>query len=295
MNIPHFLSRYGLLGSALVLGLSGMAQAALYGNFAGANVTYQNVTETDSQLTGPPSVSSMPAALFGAPEISPPNSDDLTFPAISFSALEADGQFEFQDGKLTFGVVPNTPTVTIHSLSFDEGGAWSVDGPTDDATSQATLLFNDLRILAVNGVTLSPSIVVAPVFTETITTQNGSADTSTSNGQVLAASTGGDADGIWDITATFNLDAALASADLTGQITGISVALDDQLLVQTVAPESGLSLAEIDKKHFIVSDVTTSVPEPTSIWILPLCAIFLMRSPYRALFGCRADAGLAKN
>jgi len=287
MKFPQSVLRCGLLGSALTIGLCSPAQAAIYGTIVGATTTYQNITETDSQIAGPPPVNSTPTALFGAPVISPTNSDNLTFPAISFSALVADGQFELQDGKLNFDAVPNSPTITLHSISFDEGGGWRVDGPTGDPMSQATLLFEDLRITSVNGMALGTPIVVAPTFTESIVTQNGTAQTTQGTGEDTITSTGGNADGTWDITASFNLDEALSINNLTGNVTGISVALHNQLFAQTTSTEAGLTLAEIDKKHFIVSDVTTvgpTVPEPASVWMLLGTGLMLMmRSPYRAL------------
>jgi hypothetical protein len=294
MIIPQSVLRCGLLGSAIAVGLCSSAQAAIYGSIVGATTTYQNISETDSQIAGPPPVNSTPTALFGAPVILPSNSDNLTFPTISFSALVADGQFELQDGKLNFDAVPNSPTITLHSLSFDEGGGWRVDGLTGDASSEATLLFDDVRITSVNGVALANPIIVTPTFTESITTQNGSAQTVQGTGQDTITSTGGDADGTWDITASFNLDQALSIANLTGNVTGVSVALDNQLLAQTTVPDSGLTLAEIDKKHFIVSDVTTTgptVPEPASMWMLLGAGLMLMmRSPYRAVTRRRATA-----
>ncbi|MGA2442666.1 MAG: PEP-CTERM sorting domain-containing protein, partial [Tepidisphaeraceae bacterium] len=96
-------------------------------------------------------------------------------------------------------------------------------------------------------------------------------------GDITFTSTGADAVGTWDITANFNLDAALAEADQTGKVTSISVALNDQLFAQTTAV-STLTLASIDKKHFIVSGITTGIlPEPGSLSLLLGGGLMMMR------------------
>ncbi|MGD0541742.1 MAG: hypothetical protein ABSB33_09515, partial [Tepidisphaeraceae bacterium] len=260
MTTLHRSSRT-LLGSVSLLVLTSAANASLYTNQIGPNISYTNINEFDSQMVGPPPVNSTPTGLFGAPVLSPPNSDNLTFPALTFSALVADGEFAFQDGKLIMDIAPTSPAGTIHSLTFDEGGAWNVMGSDSAATVEATLLFNDLRITSVNDVPLANPIIVTPTFTEDISVQNAPALTTTGTGEVTIASDGGDGNGLWDITASFNLDAALAAADLTGNVTGMSVALDDQLYADTDADtDSTVNLAQIDKKHFIVSGVTSEVP-----------------------------------
>ena len=279
MKLLHFSMCLALAGPVGLFLRARVADAAVYGNLAGPNISYWNVMETDSQIAGPPAVDSTPSALFGAPALSPPVSDNMGFPALSFSDLVADGQFELQDGQLTFNVTPTT-TATIHSLSFDEGGGWRVDGPTGDASAEATLLFNDLRITAINGTALAAPIIVDPTFSESDAIQSGSADVSTGQGDITFASTGGDAVGTWDITAQFNIDAALAAADKTGEVTSISVALDDQLFAQTTSVDSTLTLADIDKKHFTVSGITTPgsvLPEPASMSLLLGGGLMMLR------------------
>jgi hypothetical protein len=281
VNKSKTILRHIVLGLAVLPALAGVANAAMYGNFVGPNISYLGVSEQDSQISGPPTVTSTPTALFGAPDLSPPTSDNLSFPNLSFSALAADGSFELQDGKLTMNIAPTTPQVSIQSLTFDEGGSWRVLGPagtttptitSPGASSEATLLFNDLRITAVNGTPLVTAIIVAPTFTESDVIQDGSAQVVTNPGDITFNSVGVNGDGTWDITASFNITAALASAGFSGdQATAFSVALDDQLLAQTT-DVTDLTLATIDKKHFIVSGVTSGssnpVPEPASMSLL---------------------------
>jgi hypothetical protein len=268
-----------LLGAAPSFILASAAHASLYVNQIGPNISYTDINEFDSQSSGPPPVNSTPIGLFGQPVLSPAGSDNLSFPASTFDALAADGQYEFQDGKLTLDISPTLTTGSIESLVFDEGGGFRDIG---SAAVEATLLFNDLRITSVNDVPLTTPIVVVPTFSESITPQSGTATTTTAPGDVLAETTNGDTAGIWDITASFDLSAALAAADKTGNITGVSVALDDQLLADTtVATQSGLSLAEIDKKHIIITGTTTpagpAVPEPASLSLLVGAAALGMR------------------
>src|ERR1700722_17037895 len=278
MRTTETLPRFALIGAAALFGAASAAHGALftYGNLSGPNISYQNIAENDSELTGPPSTSpAITAGFFGSPLLLPAGSNDLTFPNMTFSSAAADGSFEFQDGKLTFNIVPNG-TSNIHSLNFDEGGAWTVDGVTGDAESEATLLFNDLRITSVNGLTLSSPIIVAPTFTETASPQVSTATIATAPGNVMITSNGNTSSGTWDIGANFNLDAALSGANVSGQITGISIALNDQLLAQTTDAD-GLTLATIDKKHLVITPVTTNVPEPASLSMLLGTAMLLVR------------------
>jgi hypothetical protein len=77
---------------------------------------------------------------------------------------------------------------------------------------------------------------------------------------------------------------------LSGNITGVSVALDNELLANTSASGStGLNLAEIDKKHITISGTTTNpmvsggVPEPTTYSLLIGTAALTMRRRRREI------------
>lgn len=261
-----------LLG-AVPLVLASAAHASLYVNQIGPNISYTNINEFDSQIVAPPVVNSNPTGLFGQPALNPPGSDNLSFPALTFSVQVADGQSELQDGKLNLDISPTAPTGQLHTLNFDEGGSWRVLGPNADledspfTTAEATLIFNALQITSVNNVPLITPITVLPTFTETSTAQVGSAFQTYSPGDVTITSEGGTGIGIWDIGASFNLDAALAQNELTGNVTGVSVALNNELFAQTFNTDS-LTLGAIDKKHFTISGTTTTgpgVPEPASL------------------------------
>ncbi len=282
MLLRHHLERCrlnwaisALLALVLLLGISSAAYATNYGILTGPHVTYSNITEIDSQIFGPPPANSSPT-LFGPPVLSPSGSDTFSFGAMNFSVLVADGQFELQDGKLTMDISPTLEGGSISSLFFDEGGAWRVLGPDSDISpdltslAEATLLFNDLRITSVDGVSLGPNpIVVTPTFAEVASAQTGTAHFSLTTGDVTITSAGGSGIGLWDITASFDLDAALAAVGKSGQhVTGVSVALDNELFGQTHDVE-GLTLAAIDKKHFFINGIFVDpVSEPSTIALI---------------------------
>jgi len=280
------MKRIHLLCGSVVAGLAGIfapmraAHGAIYGNFAGPNITYTNVTENDSELSGNPPVESIPAqALFGPPILSPSNSDTLSFNDMSFAADAADGGLVYENGELTFGVVPSSPGKALNSLSFTEGGQWTLEGPAGDAVSFDSLVFDNLLITGVNGVPLATPIVVTPTFNETITPQSGPVTTDTTGaGTVTITSDGGTgiAVGTWGVTASFDLAAAVG----IGNVTSVSVALDDALQASTTDVPGVVTLAQIDKKEFMVTGGTTtfgSVPEPGTLSILACGGLLLGR------------------
>jgi len=266
MTHPRSLICHALLVLSAMAALAAPARATNYSPLLGPHVTYTNINESDSQIAGPPPVTTSPTQLFGPPALSPAGSDILSFNSASFMVMVANGQFELQDGTLRMDISPTHPaTGAIHSLLIDEGGGWRVLGPAGAATAEATLLFNDLRITSVNGVPLQTAIVVNPTFSVSDVIQNGTALVTPGTGDITFTSAGGNGVGTWDILANFNIDAALASHNLSGRVTGLSLALDNQLFGNTQSGNS-LTLAQIDKKHFIITpSVTDPVPEPSTI------------------------------
>ncbi len=274
-----------LAGVAAVFVPMRAAHAALYGNFVGPNLTYTNVTENDSELSGNPPVESIPAqALFGPPVLSPSNSDNLSFNDMSFAAEAADGGLEYQNGELTFGVVPSSPGKALTALSFTEGGQWTIEGPAGDAVSFDSLVFDNLLITGVNGTPLATPIVVAPDYGApsfqqldgppplvTFTPGAGNLTITSAGGTGIAV-------GTWNITASFDLQAAVGIGDV---VTSITVALDDALQATTTDVPGTTTFAEIDKKEFYVNGGTTpfqsGVPEPGTLSILACGGLLLGR------------------
>ncbi len=292
MNTKHRFVP-ALLGSATSLILASAAHASLYTNQIGPNISYTNINEFDSQLAGPPPVSTNPTGLFGAPTLDPVGSDNLSFPATTFSVQVADGQFEDQDGKLTMDITPTVAGGSLQTLNFDEGGTWRVQGPAqnDVTTVEASLLFSNLEITSVNNVALATPIVVTPTFglatPTTIGTFSSVLNASGTVADIAISSAGGTGIGTWDISASFDLDAALANAQITGNVTGVSVALDDDLVGETTASDS-LTLGTIDKKQFeitgtVPNPINSGVPEPTTFSLLIGTAALAMRRRRREI------------
>lgn len=232
--------------------------AIVYGNYNGTDVSFDAVTEVDNQLPGP-----VPSSLYGAPNLS---GNSLLFDPFNFDVAVNGGANELQDGRLTMNVAPENPGKGIKMISLTEGGGWSVNKGTSATVAGDSLLINSLFITSVNGVSVNP-IAVPPTITFT-DTNNGSASVTKTSDSIKFSSDGGLSSGSWNAISSFNLSAAEQNAGLTGNITGLSLSLDNQLSANSEAN----STAFIDKKFFDVT-ASTSIPEPVS-------AIGLL------LFGC---------
>jgi hypothetical protein len=280
-------TRSALLRSAVMVGLASIVSpfltpadgAILYGNFSGPDITYQAVTEVPNQSPGP-----APASLFGPPTLT---GDSLLFDPENFDISLSGGSSEFQDGRLTMSILPTVAYSSVKMISLTEGGAWIVDGGTSATTAEQSLLINQLFITSVNGTSVNP-IVVSPTITYT-DTNNGAASVSKTANSIEFASSGGVSSGTWDATASFNLSSALQSAGLTGNVTGLSLSLDNQLAVNTETN----SEAFIDKKFFDVTGTTSVVPEPmTGTGIILIGASGLLWRPRKARQGAHATPDL---
>jgi MYXO-CTERM domain-containing protein len=248
---PKF-TRPGVLISLAAAGIAplstGAHGAVVYGNFDGTDLNYLNVTETPTQLPGP-----TPTELFGPPVIS---GDTLQFTPSNFTVSASGGSLELQDSHLSMNIVSadsNYPKF----INLIEGGGWAVGGGTSATTAQESLDVNELFITAVNGVSINP-IVVNPTITFT-DTNSGSASVVKTADTIEFLSSGGVSTGTWNADASFNLNAALAAAGLSGNVTGMTLGLDNQL----DATSEANSLSLIDKKFFDVT-ATTPVPEPAT-------------------------------
>jgi hypothetical protein len=229
-----------------------------YGNFAGPNLTYTAVTEVDNQFPAP-----TPPTLFGAPSLS---GDSLLFDPVNFdvSVISPPNSSELQDGRLDIAKI--TANTGITTFAIAEGGAYAVDDGSSSTFASETLIINSLFITSVNGSSINP-IVVTPNFSFAHT---GAAVTSTSTSSNSASisfdGNGSLTNGSWSLTASFDLSAALAANGLQGTVTGLQLALDNQLGAQ--AEDGGSAL--IDKKSFLVGPGTPSTPEPATLGLVGL-------------------------
>ena len=238
-------------------------QAALvtYGDFTGTSATYNGVAENDNAQPGP-----TPPFLFGVPTIT---GNTLAFSATDFAVSSTGVATDFEDGRLQFSEVPTLPGESLGNITITEGGAFSFLNGSKATTAQETLISNALQITSVNGHSINPIIVTPTItFTDTIT---GKATASTSSDSITFKAGGGISSGSWNGTAVYDLNAALAADHITGEVTGLSAVLDDQLA--DISKKN--TTAFIDKKFF---DVTTgsSVPEPTTGLIAAIASFGLL-------------------
>lgn len=254
------------VGSLGLLALANQASAGIipYGNFVGTDFSYDNVAENPTQVPGPD-----PAYLFGTPAVS---GDILNFPNLSFVSGASGGNTIIQDGELSTTVQTNTLSSSISSFSIGELGDFSLVGGTTATQVEASLIVNQLLITQINGSSITP-IPVLPTYTVTDNITSGSATAATGPGNVTFTSHGGISTGTWAIGASFNLAAAEAADGVTGNITQMTVTLDNTLLDNSESNSSAL----IRKKGFDLQ--TSSVPEPAtaSLALLGAPAMLLKR------------------
>ena len=110
MNTNIFSSFIVLLGICLLGPLTVNADIIEYGDFAGANVDFIDVTERSDEV----------GALFGVPAV---NGDSLSFMPENFNSQSEDGGVDFIDGALSF-VVQGQNGFMFDSISVDEIGSF---------------------------------------------------------------------------------------------------------------------------------------------------------------------------
>ncbi len=120
MNTKNVSTCFLFLGLCLLVPLTSQADVINYGNFAGDNVNFLNVTETSAEI-GP---------VYGAPTVSG-DSLNWVFPP-GFISQSVAGAVDFVDGGLSF-VVDAQDGFLIESITVSEFGAYFDNG--DDSTS----------------------------------------------------------------------------------------------------------------------------------------------------------------
>jgi len=239
--------------SLLAFGSFASAAAINYGNFNGTNVMYLQVTEDSS---------TDPTPLFGAPTVT---NDSLTFNPTSFGASATGaGGVDITDGTLA-ATLMTTGAKRIHKVSFAEAGDYTLAGgagTTATAASVGASFF--LRVIELDGVGVAPISF------------SGNLAVSPSGGTYDFVNDPHGPAAIWTGSASFDIDALLASQNITGQATKILLSLDNVLLATS---EAG-TFSTIKKKEFegVTVTVDTNVPEPASIAFFALgCAVLLGR------------------
>jgi len=235
-----------LLGS--VVFLSSAAQAGTLEHFDFAGVMYLDVTETSTSNPPPNDV-----PLYGAPITI---GDSLAFfettssnPSIGFNAQAGGGAGDITDGFLNL-VIMAKPGIGITDLTFSEGGDYTM-AVLGNALAQVSASLNifELSIVEVDGAsTVGGPIVLSDTQSVTF---NLPPDSTT---------------GVWNLSSTFDLDAALSNhVPFTLGATKIVAKINNTL---TALSQPG-SVAGIFKKNFDI-DPEIRIPEPTT------CALALL-------------------
>jgi len=253
------LSTCKLIACAIGLGVTAIGQISSaapinYGDFNGTTVQYLQVTEDSS---------TDPTPLYGSPTLT---GDSLSFNPTGFGAQASGaGGADITDGTLATTIM-TTGTKRIHKVNFAEAGDYTfagAAGTTLTAASVGASFF--LKVVELDGVGVAPINI------------NGSMTITPSGGTYDFVNDPHGPAAIWSGSVIFDIDAALAAQNITGQATKILLTLDNAL---TANSEAG-TFALIKKKEFAGSTITvdTNVPEPSlaSLTVLALGAGIGMR------------------
>lgn len=252
-HIPS--SSLAILAGAFFLVGQAIAAPINYGDFAGATVTYTQVTEdANSAGDAPP--------LFGPPTVS---GDSLDFDPVGFSASATGAAgVDITDGNLRFGITAH-PGYAIPNLTLSEAGDLTMAGFGTDATFTAVTARGVISILAVDGVGIN---VISVPFSLAFSPSGGTFGLATDGGGGPLYS----AD--WSGSETINVNAILASKNVSYNLgaTKVSINLDNTLIALSEAGTFSL----IAKKDFGGLSVTVFIPEPSSMILLGLAAFGLV-------------------
>jgi len=217
-----------------------------YGDFAGTNLAFLDVTE-DSATSDDP--------MFGKPKVS---GDALLCVPQGVAAYSKTGGVDFRDGQLTTTLVADAGH-GIHQLTLSEYGDYSLLGTGTAATEVYAGLVPTLSILEVDGEALGAPIIVA-------LSANANYDLASSKGIAQP----------WSLSVQFDIDDILADNDIEGTATLLTLTFDNTLFA---ASETN-TVAFIAKKMVVIEPATSPVPEPSSVALLGIAAavVFVGRS-----------------
>ncbi len=226
---------------AVALGVVSTAQADIfsYGDFAGSDFAFLNVTEG----TG-----SVPNPLFGAPIVS---GNTLLFSPLDFeSASTGAGGVNITDGTLST-LIMATGSLGIQQIILEESGDYSLLGSGGAGTSATAAASWFINVIEVDGVAVNPiSLDASTVFASVNLADNGSG---------IAV--------VWDGAVTIDIAALLAANNIVGDATKVTFNMDNTLATTSEAGTSAL----ISKKDQGVK--ITVVPTPSALVVLGLMGI----------------------
>ena len=261
-KLPFDFSRTAIAAATLLLGLlAASSQAAvMHGNFPATTVDFLDVTEETLLST-----SGKPDGLFGAPTVA---GDSLDFDPIGFSASSTGGgPSDILDVQLKFMIQAKDGNA-ISSILLTEAGDTTLDNgfSSDDALTRVTAnIFVD--ILEIDGVG-----VAGIDFT-------GDMEFMPSDGdyQLSVDNPGGSSlNTSWTGTYFQELGAILAMNGRTGNVTKVSVTLDNTLTATSAAGSTAfIAKKDADGIVITVNPDEMEIPEPTSL-LLGLGSLFVL-------------------
>lgn len=240
LSFTKFANTKTAFMAGLALSVASSATAAInYGDFSGDTVMYTDVTESSLTDATP---------LFGAPTVA---GDLLDFDPAAFGAFQADaGPNDITDGQLNFGFMSTGQGQGLVGLSFAEDGDFSLVGAGTSLSSVSAGLAVSVTITEINGSTLGTPIVIA--------------DTTSLTFDIVSDP---------GISQLWSLDLDIDFSGVLGQnefVTKGEVVLNNTLVA--IAEENSVTF--IAKKDF---QVTSQVPEPTSLALLGLGGLLMAR------------------
>jgi hypothetical protein len=248
-------SSLALAAGAFLLVGQAFAAPINYGDFAGATVTYTQVTEdANSAGDAPP--------LFGPPSVS---GDSLDFDPVGFSASATGAAgVDVTDGNLRFGITANAG-YGIQNVTLAEAGDTTLAGFGTDATFTAVTAKGVLSISAVDGVGIN---VISIPFSLTFSPSGGTFGLATDGGGGPLYSAN------WSGSETIDVNAILDSKAVAYNLgaTKVSVNLDNTLIALSEAGTFTL----IAKKDFGGLSVTVNIPEPSAMILLGMACVGLV-------------------
>lgn len=223
--------------AVIVLGMpSANAAVFAYGDFSGNTVDYLAVTEDATGSATP---------LFGAPSVV---GDTLDFDPQNFNSEAANGTADTTVSALNFTISAHDG-FGIPMFTISESGDFTLNGLAGEASATvAAPIF--IEVTEIDGVPLGAPYEFNGLMTFT-------------SGGDFFLTEEGIGTGIFEGTATFNIDALLAGEGETGSATKVEVALENSLSTASVAGTA----AFIAKKDFDGVAVTV-IPEPASLLLV---------------------------
>ena len=210
-----------------------------YGDFTGAQVVFTNVLEQSS---------TDPVPLFGAP-IATANS--LAFSPITFSSSSSNDDADITDSQLSL-MMEAVEGRTITALEIDEAGDFTLSGSTTATATVGAAVF--WTILELDGVALPGPL---PAGSTNVVFDQGAGP----NGGMFELPGDVGAAQIWTGSLNVDLQSFLAAEGLTGNITKLSLTLDNTLSTSSTLGSSAF-VKKKEAQQVGITVLTEEIPEP---------------------------------